>query len=117
MTHTPKPKRRALVLALATTLATLLLIVANIVASTRVATTGQRLSELESQALSLERANSKLEREISLQRSFQSLEAYAKKTGLIPINQVLNLTSPEAIARAPVDSAPATFDVAQVPQE
>lgn len=100
MTHTP-PKRHAQLVALAIMMATILLLVANIVASNTVATTGKLLSELESQAQKLEAANNKLEREISLKRSFQSLEAYAKETDLTAVTEVVNLTPPEALAQAP----------------
>lgn len=101
MNHTTPPRRRAKLVALAITLVTILLIVANIVASTRVATTGKRLSELEVQALTLEESSAELERQISLKRSFQNLEVYAKEAGLTPISQILNLTTPEALAQAP----------------
>lgn len=109
MTH-PTPKRRAKLIALAIMMTTILLVVANIVASTTVATTGKRLSELESEAFELETANSQLERDISLKRSFQSLEAYAKEAGLTAVTEVINLNLPEALAQAELDSA-------QAPQE
>lgn len=109
MTH-PSPKPRAKLVALAIMMTTILLVVGNIVASNTVATTGKRLSDLESEAFKLETANSQLERDISLKRSFQSLEAYAEEAGLIAVTEVINLNLPEALAQAELDSA-------QAPQE
>lgn len=115
-TKVPK-KRRLKAVVVAIILASVFLIVANIVASNTVAASGKRLSELEAKAQTLEATNQKLERDISQKRSLQNLEAYAKATGLKAINETLNLTSPEALAQAELDSDQAELDSAQAPQD
>jgi len=78
----------------------LALAVANIIASNAVATTGKNLQKLQTTANELEGKNNQLERRISEQKSFASLETAADELGLVPIDKTLSLIAPEPLAQA-----------------
>lgn len=79
----------------------MLLTVANIVASNAVATTGKRLQLLQQQSSEVEAQNIALEQSIGEKRSLSYIEAKAKELGLMPINETISLTTPESLAQAP----------------
>jgi len=74
---------------------------ANIIVSNMVATSGQRLQELEEKSAQLNSENQELARIISERKSLTAVEEKAEKLGLVPISETMNLLTPEPLAQAP----------------
>ena len=75
-----------------------LLGVANIVASAAIATTGNKLQELQSDAQKLEDQTQALERAVANQQSFAHIETRAQELGLTGQAATVTLANPEQIA-------------------
>ena len=82
-------------------LISLLLAIANIIASNTVATTGKKLQLLHQKTTELQSQNLRLEKLIAEKKSLTSIQIKAEELGLKPIVQTLNLTTPKPLAQLP----------------
>lgn len=75
--------------------------IANIVASAAIATTGNKLQELQSTAQKLEAQNQELERSVASGQSFARIETRAEDLGLTDQATSVTITSIQPVALLP----------------
>ena len=72
--------------------------IGNIFVSSAMATTGNKLQELQSQQVELEKQTQELERAIATQQSLTRIETKAQELGLTQPSKVLHIITPESVA-------------------
>lgn len=76
-----------------------ILSVVNIIASSILSSSGEKLRELESKSLSLKHENQLLEQKIVTSRSLTKLATFSEKLGFVERPQIVTLTEDEAVAQ------------------